>query len=93
MTSEILDSVLPLAIHAFMQILDNAGARGSGFPEVAIDVIEEDGEALGSVAQHCGSGGAGGKSLEHDPGIAEMHLRAANRLAIVIVLAEPEDVR
>jgi Fe-S oxidoreductase len=41
MAGEILHSVLPLAIHGVMQILDNPGARGFHFLKMGIHILEK----------------------------------------------------
>src|SRR6202050_5761327 len=93
MAIEVLDSVLPFAIHGFVEVLYDFGASRSRSPKVRIHVFDEHREALRSVADWCRGRSARSRGAQHDPGFAEVHLRSAGRapwLAIAVVLGESE---
>src|SRR5215471_456002 len=93
MAIKVLDAVLPLAVASLVEFLNDPGARPFRPAVVAINVLDEHRQTLSSVAQLGGSCVTGTRPLEHDPCVAEMHLRAADRstrFAIAIVLSEPK---
>src|SRR5215831_14713747 len=95
MAIEVLDAVLPLAVASLVEFLNDLGACRFRPAVVAIDILDEHREALSSVAQLRGACVTGVRPIEHDPCVAEMHLRAADRstrFAIAVVLAEPKSL-
>ena len=51
MAFQVFDSILPFAINGFVEILHNLGARRFRPVEVSINIVDEDGQALSSVAE------------------------------------------
>lgn len=50
-TFMVLGSILPLTIFGLMEIFHYLGARGFGLLVVRIDIFDENGQRLGSVAE------------------------------------------
>ena len=93
---EVLDSVLAFAVAGLVEFLNNLGTCHFRPAIVAIDILDEDRQTLGSVAQLCGASVTRWRPVEHDPRVAEMHLCSADpptKLAIPIVFAKPEFLR
>jgi len=90
---EVLGCVLEFAIDGFVRILQDLGASGFCALEMRFKILNKHGQALRSRAQLSRGRGACARPVEHNPGIAEMHLRAADRLrgiAIAVVFNEAE---
>src|SRR6516165_2782156 len=86
-------AVLELTVLRFMQVFDNSDSSGFRFLEMLTDILDEHGQALGSIAKLRRTGASRAGSPEHNPGISKPHLSAARRaagIAIAIVLSEPE---
>ncbi len=96
MAFEVFHSVLPFAVFGLVQILhDLSSCRLCSF-KVRVNVFDEDCKALSLVPDLRGAGGPRPGAIEHDPGIAEMHLRAVNPpawFAVTEVLDETECFR
>jgi hypothetical protein len=60
---------------------------------VRIHIVDEHGQGLGSMTDLRGALGVFSRAIEHDPGVAEMHLRSGDRIAIAVVLSEAECFR
>ena len=92
----ILDSILAFAIFGLVQFLHNFGTCGLRAFEVCIDILDEYREALSLVSDLYGTRAPGSRTIDHDPGIAEMQLRALDpsaAFAIVVMLGEAERFR
>jgi hypothetical protein len=87
---EILDSVLSFAIYSFVEILNDLHARRPRFFEVRIHIVYEHGQRLRPNASLHGALSTLPRLGEHNPGVAEMHLRALGRIAVAIMLDESE---
>jgi hypothetical protein len=87
---EILGTVLEFAIDSLVEILQDLGTRRFRPLEVRIDMVDKQSQALRSVAEFCRTRAALSRPYQHDPGVAEMHLRAASRIAIAVVLGKTE---
>jgi len=90
---EVLGCVLEFTIDGFVKILQDLGACRFCSLEMRINVINKHSQALSSIAELRRARSAWLRSMEHNPGITEMHLRAADRpggIAIAVVLDEPE---
>lgn len=99
MAFQVFDSILPLAVGGLVQVLHDPGACRPRSFEVRIHILDEYGEALRSIPGVRRTiappprGIERPRAIEHDPGIAKMHLRALYRLAIAVVLDETERFR
>ena len=58
--------------------------------EVCGDVVDENGEALGSEAELRWGARVGADVEDHEPGVAEIELRAADGVTVAVVLGESE---
>src|SRR6185437_9944283 len=90
---EVLNSVLPFAIFGHVEILHNLGTGRYRSLEVRIDIVNEDGQALSPRAELRGYRTPRPRAFEHDPGAAEIHLRALGRIAVAVVLSKSEGFR
>ena len=93
MAVEVLGCVLELAIDGFVKILQDLGACRFCSLEMRINIINKHGQALRSIAELRGARSAWSCSMDHNPCVAEMHLRAADRpcgIAIAVVFDEAE---
>jgi len=92
-TIEVLRSVLEFAIDGLVEILHDPGARRFCSLEVRVNIVDEHGQALSFKADLRRTGPAGSNSVEHDPSLAEMHLRTTDRafrVAVAVMLDESE---
>ena len=89
-SSQVLDAVLPLAIDGLVQLFDNPAAFGLGPREMAVYIANEDSQALRPISELARTHVAGWRSLQHDPCVTQMYLRAAHRVAIAVVFAKGE---
>ena len=80
MTFQVFDSVLAFAIKGLMQILDDLRARRLRPFKVRIDIFDEDSQALRVMSNLRRTHAPRPRAVQHDPGIAQMHLRAADLL-------------
>ncbi len=89
---EVLGCVLEFTIDGFVKILQDLGACRFCSLEMSINVINKHSQALSSIAELRRARSAWLRSPDHNPGIAEMHLRAADRcgVAIAVVFNEAE---
>ena len=78
MAFKIFDSVLPFAVECLVEILQNLDAGRLRAFEVRIHVLHEHSEALGVASELRRGGAARPRAPEHDPGVAQMHLRAVD---------------
>src|SRR5215469_3761063 len=92
MAIEVLDPILPLAIFGLMQVLDNMGAGLLRSPEMAIHILDEHGQALGSIAQLRRAALTRWGLSYHDPRVTQMNLRTGRRgwIAIPVVFDKAE---
>src|SRR5579872_1480064 len=93
MAFQILGSVLAFAIGGFMEILHDFDACRLRPFEMRVHIVDEYGQALTPAPGLGGAGAPRPRAIEHDPGVAEMHLCAIHPhpgLAIAVVLAETE---
>ena len=58
---------------------------------MGIEVSDKDGEPLGVQADGKRALGSVARAGDHDPGRTAMHLDAARRIAVAVVLEEAED--
>src|ERR1700723_1791470 len=91
MAVEILDAVLAFSIDGFVELFPDDSALFFGSRMVGIDVSDKDGEHLGVQADGNWALGSIARAGDHDPGWAEMHLDAARRIPVAVVLDEAED--
>jgi len=91
MTVEVFDAVLALAVDGFVKLFPDGGALSERVPVVSVDVGNDDGEHLGVGANGGGGFAVFTRAGEHDDGIAEVDLDAADRVAVVEVFGETED--
>jgi hypothetical protein len=87
-TVEVLGRVLSLGVNRDVWLLQNLGVRRLRLTVMRVDVVDEYRQALRSVAELLRPGRAGSRAFHHDVRFAETHLRAAQRLAIALVLLE-----
>ena len=87
---QIPNCVLPLAVFGLVEILDDLGASRFRVGEVRVHILDEHGKRLRSEAQFRRRGTF--PASHHDAGLAETDLRAADGVAIAIVLGESERV-
>lgn len=78
---KIFHSVLPFAVFSLVQILHDLGSCRPRSFKVRVNAFDEDREALSLVADLRGAGAPWPRAIEHDPGVAEMHLRAVDPAA------------
>ena len=93
---QVLHSVLSFAIECLVQLLDDLGACRLRSFIVRVHIVDEYCQALSSVADFRRTAPAWPRAIEHNPGFAEMHLRAFDRpvgLAITVMLGETECFR
>ena len=76
---EILGSVLEFAIDGFVRFFQDFGACRLCSLEMCFNIFNKNGKTLRSRTQLCGARGARARPMQHDPGVAQMHLRAADR--------------
>ena len=79
---EVLDAVLALAVWGLVQLFDDPGASRSCPVIMRLHVLNKDGEALRPAADLRRSGAAWPSRSQHDPGIAQVHLRAVGGFAV-----------
>ncbi|HTT90072.1 MAG TPA: hypothetical protein VMF65_11015 [Acidimicrobiales bacterium] len=92
-TVEIAGTILALTINGLMYIFDDRGAPRLGPVVVGIDVRYEHGERLRAVTEFGWRLLTGARRIEHDPGLAQVHLRPAGITwrPVPVVFAEPEN--
>src|ERR1700722_7939372 len=90
MVLQIFNSILPFAVHRFVEILDNLRACRLRLFEMRIHIVDEHCERLRPHSSLRGALSTFSREAEHDPGVSKMHLRALNWIAITIVLSESE---
>src|ERR1700722_17800483 len=93
MAIKVDDTILMFTIDGLVQLLDNPGACRFHFAVVRVHVVHENCQALCAVPELRWARRAWLRGLDHDPSVAEMHLRATNwpvRLAVTVVLDETE---
>src|SRR5260370_21950100 len=93
MAVKVLGCVLEFAIYGFVRILQDLGTCGLCSFKMLFNILNKHGQALRSRAQLSRGRGACARPRQHDPGVAEMHLRAAERLrgiAITVVFDKAE---
>src|SRR5689334_7430159 len=73
---EIYGHVLPFAIDRFVEILNEPGPGGLGAGAVGVHIGHEHGQILAPRAPLRRAAATWSGAFEHDPGIAQMHLRA-----------------
>ena len=78
MAFQVFHSVLPLAVGGLVQVLHDLGSCQLRSFAVRIDIVHKHGKALRLVPGLRGAGAPWPCAIEHDPGIAEMHLRAVD---------------
>lgn len=93
---EVKDAVLALSVDGLVQFLDYhcallAGSGVVGVDAGWVDVIQENGEHLGAGTGDGGTFAAFSRAGNHDDGVAEAHLDAADGVAVAIELGEAED--
>lgn len=88
---KILRGVLQLAVNGLVQIFQKRHFGRLRPLEMRFDIFDKDSETLRPKTELPGSGGMLVPStVEHDPRFASAHLRAANGIAIAVVLDEAE---
>ena len=91
MALQILDAILVFAIFGLVRVLRDLGASRLRPFEMRVNIVDEYCEALSLESGLCGTRPPRARAVEHDPGIAEMHLRTLHlpaNLAITAVLRE-----
>jgi hypothetical protein len=87
---QIFDSILQLSIFSLMQIFHDVRAGCFCPGKVAFDIFDKYRQALRSVALQGGAGTSRTQEIDHDPGVAQVQLRALHWIAIVVMLDEAE---
>ena len=90
MAVEVFNSVLAFSVNGFVKLFDNLCASRLRLPEVRIDIVDEDGEALCSVSKLCRALQAGTSLFDHDDRAAGVELSAAERGTVAVVHGKPE---
>ncbi len=90
MSIEVLDTVLPFSVNGLVKIFPDRPALSFCFRVMSFDVWHHHRERLRSISHSCRTFGAFARASQHDICAAEVHLDAAYRLAISVVLREPE---
>ena len=91
-TVKIGDAVLPFSIDGFVEVLPDDCAFAFCFLAMSSDVRNDNGEHLSAITKRRRALAATvTRAIQHDVGIAQIHLDAANRVAVAIVLRESED--
>jgi len=96
MPLKIFHSVLPFAVLSLVQIFYYPGSCQLRPFEVRVNVFDEDRKALSLVPDLGGAGASWPGAMEHDPGIAEMHLRPgdpARGFAVPVMLGKTKGSR
>ncbi len=96
MACKVFGAVLTLAINSLVQILHDFDTRRLCVLEMRVHIIDEYGQALRLATGLRWASTSWPRAVQHDPGIAEMHLRAFDppaRFAVPVVLAETERFR
>lgn len=87
---EVFDSILPFTVNSHVEFLLDLAACRFHPGEVRLDIVDKHGERLSSVSQ-LRRVRVAPSTLQHYVCAAEKHLRAADPLAIAVMLGEPED--
>lgn len=87
---EVEGGVLVFTVDGFVGFLNDPCAGCFGALEVGVHVINENSQALGCVAEFSRALKAGLRLIDHDDGAAGVELRAAEGVAVAIVLGESE---
>src|ERR1700675_3050285 len=90
MPIEILDAVLSFSINGFVKLFPDSRAFFFCFPVVSIDISHHDCEHLSSLPERRRALSALARTSQHDICLAHIHLNAAYRLAVTVVLRESE---
>ena len=90
MAIEIFDAELALAVLGFVKLLDDLASCGLDSAILAVDIINEDGQTLGSVPELGGTRLLRLRLPHHDASAAEPHLRPSGRFTISVVLGKSE---
>ena len=88
---EILGGILEFTVNSFVRFFENLGASRFCSLEMRFNILDKYGEALSSGAELRRGRSTWFWPMDHNPGIAEMHLRAAcrsRRVAIAVVFGE-----
>src|SRR5580658_2477752 len=88
MAFQILNSILPFAVHRFVEILDNLRARRLRLLEMSIHIVDEYCERLRPNTGLRGALSTFSRQAKHNPSVSKMHLRALRWVAVAIVLGE-----
>ena len=90
MSVGVFGGVLSFTVNGFVDFLDDVRTFLPGCLVVGIDIAYEDGKHLCAEAELGRSLLGWIETMEHDEGIAVVHLDAAYRVTITIVFDEPE---
>jgi hypothetical protein len=96
MAFHVFGSILSFAIFGLVQVLHDLGACRLRSFEVRINIVDEDCEALSMVARLCRTHTSGSRAIEHNPGSAQIYLRAfypPTWFSIPVMLGEAECLR